>query len=80
MIASTTSALKLLLRGVAWLLFAVACFAFLVGGRAISEFTKTNRILAEMEGIGLAVVTGALGFLAKTVGKNLDEGEDSSGQ
>jgi len=78
--ASTRSALKALLRGVFWLLLVVAGLAFLVGGRASSEFAKTDRILAEMEGIALAVVVGALGFAAKTAADNLDEGKDSSGQ
>ena len=58
----------------------VAGLAFWVGGRAISEFAKTDRILAEMEGITLAVVVGALGFAARTAADNLAEGEDSSGQ
>ena len=80
MSASTRSALKALLRGVSWLLLVVAGLAFLVGGRAISEFAKTDRILAEMEGILLAVVVGALGFAAKTAADNLDEGKDSSSQ
>jgi len=78
--ASTRSALTVLLRGVSWLLLAVAGLAFWVGGRAISEFSKTDRIFAEMEGIALAVVVGALGFAAKTVADNLEEGKDSSSQ
>jgi hypothetical protein len=80
MTASTRLASKYLLRGVSWLLLAVAGLAFLVGGRAISEFGKTDRIVAEMEGIGLAIVTGGLGLVAKTAAENLDEDEDSSGQ
>jgi hypothetical protein len=71
--------MKTLLRGVAQLLFVIAGLSFLVGGRAISIFAKTERVLAEAEGIGLAVVCGGLGFLAKSVGDNLDD-EDSSGQ
>ncbi len=61
MTPSTRSALKSLLGGVAWLLFAVAGLAFWIGGRAISEIYQVDRILAEMEGMALAVVTGALG-------------------
>jgi hypothetical protein len=49
-----------------------------VGGRAISEFTRTDRILAEMMGLGLAAVTGALGFVAKTKADDLDADEDAS--
>ena len=58
--------MKTLLQGVAQLLFVIASLCFFVGGRAISTFTKTERVLAEMEGIGLAVLCGALGFWAKT--------------
>jgi hypothetical protein len=75
---STRSAVKFLLRVTAWLFFAVAGIAFWVGGRAISEFTKTDRIFAEIEGVGHAFVTGALGFIAKNAGDNLTEVEDSS--
>ena len=53
---SAKSALKSLLQRTAWLLFAVAGLAFWGGGRAISEFTKTERLLAEIEDIGLAFV------------------------
>jgi hypothetical protein len=49
-------------------------------GREVSAFAKTDRMFAEMEDIGLAVVVGALGFAAKTAADNLDEGKDSSGQ
>jgi len=69
--------MKSLLRGVAHLLFVIAALSFFVGGRAISTFTKRERVLAEIKGIGLAVVCGALGALAKSAGDNLDDGEDS---
>jgi hypothetical protein len=67
--------LKAFLQGVAWLLFAIAGLAFLWGGRAISEFARTERTLAEMEGLVLAGMCGALGAWAKTAGDNLDEDE-----
>jgi hypothetical protein len=72
--------MKTLMRGLAQLLFVIARLFFFVGGRAISTFTKTERLLAEMEGIGLAVVFGALGALTKSAGDNLDDGNNSSGQ
>jgi hypothetical protein len=50
-----------LLRGVAWILFAIAGLAFLVGGRAFREFAHTDWLLAEMEGLGLTVVFAGLG-------------------
>jgi hypothetical protein len=58
----------------------VAGLAFWVGGRAISEFTKTDRTLAEMLGIAIAFVSGMLGLVAKNTAEGLDEGEDSSAQ
>jgi hypothetical protein len=64
---------------VAWLtscLSLLLCL-FLWEGGAISTFTKRERVLAEIKGIGLAVVCGALGALAKSAGDNLDDGEDS---
>jgi hypothetical protein len=72
---STRSTLKSFLQGIAWLLFAIAGLSFWVGGRALSEFTKTERTLAEMEGIGVAVVCAALGAWAKAAGDDSDEDE-----
>jgi len=34
-------------------------------GRAISEFAKTDRVLAEMEGVALTALFGGLGVIAK---------------
>jgi len=76
MSAATRTVLKSLLRGVSWLLLVIAGLAFWVGGRAISEFAKTDRLLGEMLGLATAVVTGALGFLAKNAADDLDKGED----
>jgi hypothetical protein len=80
MTAATQSVLKALLLGLAWLLFAVAGLAFWVGGRVISEFAKTDRILAEVLGLSLAFATGALGYVLKSTADDLDEGGDSSGR
>ncbi len=71
--------MKTLLRGVAQLLFVFAGLSFFVGGLAINILTKTELMLAEVEGVGLAVACGALGFLAESVGDNLDDG-NSNGQ
>jgi len=67
MSVSIGSALKYLLQGIAWLLFAAGGLAFWVGGGAIHEFTKTDRILAEVEGIALAVVLVGLGAVARAL-------------
>jgi hypothetical protein len=66
---STT--LASLLQGLAWVFFAVGGLAFLVGGRALHEFANTERMLAEIEGIGIAVVCGVLGVLTKAAGNRL---------
>jgi hypothetical protein len=64
-----------LLQGLAWLLFAIAGLAFWIGGRALHDFAKTDRMLAEMEGIGIAVVCGVLGSLTKAAGDRLAEAQ-----
>ena len=73
---SIKSTVKLLFRVVAWLLFAIALLTFWMGGRAISEFAKTDRILAEMEGTGIAVLFAGLGAVAKLAGDHFEEGEE----
>lgn len=71
--------MKPLLKGASQLLFVIAGLLFLVGGRAISEFTKTDRVLAEFLGIGLAVVFVVLGFVAKSAADDLND-ENSAAQ
>ena len=73
------SVMKLLLRGVSQTLIVVAALSFFFGGRAISEFTRMNRVGAEVIGIGSAVVLAILAFVAKSAAGNL-EGKDSSAQ
>ena len=80
MTADTRTVLKSVLRGVSWLLVTIAGLALWVGGRAISEFAKTDRILGKMLGLGIAVVTGALAFVAKRAADNLESPEDPSSQ
>ena len=70
--------MKSLLRGASNTLFVIAGLSFFVGGRAISEFTKTDRVLAEGLGIGLTVVFAALGMLAKSRADDLDDDDEDS--
>lgn len=78
--AATQSFRKALLQGLAWVLFAIAGLAFLVGGRAISDFGKIDRIAAEMLGLLIAAVTGALGYVLKNFSDDLGSDQDSPGQ
>jgi hypothetical protein len=74
--ASTKSTLKSFLGAVAWLLFAIAGLSFWIGGRIISEFTKTSRVFGEMAGIFISLVCLGLGALAKSAGEEDDTAED----
>jgi hypothetical protein len=78
--AATRSFWKAFLHGLAWVLFAIAGLAFWVGGRAISEFGKIDRILAEMLGLLIAAATGALGYVLKNFSDDLRSDQDSPGQ
>jgi hypothetical protein len=75
MSAATKAVLASLLNGVAWLLFVVATFAFLCGGGLIHAITKTERSLAEVEGIGLAALSGGVGAIAKAIATRLEVGD-----
>lgn len=77
---SIKSAWKAFLRGIAVLLFGIAGVAFFFGGRFISEFGKTERVFAEMAGVFIAIVCGALGALAKSAGEEDEPIEDSTDQ
>lgn len=53
----------------------IAALLFFLGGRAISEFTKTDRVTAEMLGVGLAFVFGIFGMVAHNAAQYLDDGD-----
>lgn len=80
MTTATRSVLKGFLRAGSWLLLGIAGISFLVGGRAISEFGKVDRILSEFLGLLIAAVTGAAGYALKTSADDLDAAEDSTSQ
>jgi hypothetical protein len=61
------------------MLFVIAGLSFFVGGRVVSEFTKTDRVSAERLGVGSAFAFGIFGMVAKNTSDNPDD-EDSSGQ
>lgn len=73
--SSTRTRTKSLLRGIAWLFFVTAGLAFLFGGGLIHAVRGTDRILAEIEGMALAFLSGGLGLTAKNAEDRLDEGE-----
>lgn len=76
MASATRPILKTFLRAGSWLLLGVAGIAFWVGGRTISEFAIVDRMLAELLGLLIAVVTGIAGYLLKTNADDLDRTED----
>ena len=80
MTASTRSFWKASLHGLAWILFVIAGLTFWVGGRAISEFGRIDRILSEMLGLGIAFATGALAYILKTTADDLGSEQDSPDQ
>jgi len=79
MTTATQSVLKVFLRAASWLLLGIAAIAFWIGGGAISEFAKVDRILAEFLGLLIAVVTGIAGYVLKTSADELDGTEDRTG-
>jgi hypothetical protein len=80
MTAATRSFWTASLNGLAWIVFAIAGLAFWVGGRAISEFGKIDRILGEMLGLGIAAAIGALGYILKSTADDLGAEQDSPDQ
>jgi hypothetical protein len=52
-----------------------SCTNILARGKRISVFAKTDRILAEMEGTGIAVLFAGLGAVAKFAEDHLEEDE-----
>ena len=69
--------MKSLLYGTSQVLLAIAGFSFFVGGRAINAITKIDRMSAEVVGIGIAVVFGIFGVVARRAGDYLDDDEKS---
>ena len=55
--------------------FAIAVLTFLFGGQTIRAFAETDRLLAEMEGAGLAMVCAGLGVIAKIGADRFEEDE-----
>jgi hypothetical protein len=53
----------------------LAVLAFWIGGRAISEFAKTDRVLAELEGVALTALFSGLGVIAKATADRVEENE-----
>jgi hypothetical protein len=75
--AATKARLASLLNGAAWLFFVMAGMAFWFGGGLIHAIAQTERFLAEVEGIGLAVLVGGIGAIAKAVATRLEEGDNN---
>lgn len=72
--ATTRAGLASLLNGTAYLLFVVAGMTSWFGGGLIHAMVQTERLLAEAEGIGLAVLFGGTGALLKSIATRLETG------
>lgn len=68
--------MKELIRGLAWLSFAIAGLLFWVGGRAFAEFGHMDRLLGEILGLALAAVFAAIGMVAKNAGEPDEDGTE----
>ena len=64
--------LRALLSVASIAMFTIAGLSFLLGGRAISEIEGVDRLVAEVEGIGIAVVCGVLAYLLGKAAKAKD--------
>jgi hypothetical protein len=65
-----------LLRGIAWLFFAIAGLAFWFGHGVIHAVVpRTDRILAEIKGMALALLCLGPGAIAKGIEDRLEAGE-----
>jgi hypothetical protein len=53
-------------------LLVIGAFSFFFGGRAIAEFTRMDRVSAEVVGIAFAFVFVALGFGLKSFVKKIN--------
>jgi hypothetical protein len=73
--ATTKAGLTSVLNGAAYLLFVIAGMAFWFGGGLIHALVRTERLLAEAEGIGLAVLFGGIGAMARTIATRLETGD-----
>ena len=56
------TAYKSFLKCVSGILAVIAGLSFFWGGHAISDFFKIDRIFAEILGLGIAVICGAISF------------------
>ncbi len=69
----TKSTISGFLKLIAWLFFGAAAVSAWAGGKIISEFSGSDRLLGEMGGMGLAVVLMAAGAVTKHYGDQLEE-------
>jgi hypothetical protein len=73
--STTKASLASLLNGAVYLLFVIAGMAFWFGRGLIHAVVRTERLLAEAEGIGLAALFGGIGALVKTIATRLETGD-----
>ena len=74
--ASKNSARNIFLKGTIRVLAGVGGLSFLFGGVLIHALTKTDRTLAELEGIGVAGVCLILAIASQHLVDDMPEAED----
>lgn len=72
---TTKARLASLLNVAAYLLFVIAGMAFWFGGGLIHAVVQRDRVPAEAEGLGLAMLFGGIGALVKTIATRLETGD-----
>jgi len=78
--ASVKAAWKGFLQGVAWLLLTVGGLSFLVGGGLIHAETKTDRLTAELEGLGFAAICLIAGVSVKSIAEDIPDSDEDAEQ
>jgi hypothetical protein len=68
--------IPMLLRGAAWFFGISAALSFWAGGRALNEFAKLDRTVAEMAGIALSVLLAVFAVALKGLADRVETHDD----
>jgi hypothetical protein len=74
--SSDRSLTPLLLRGAAWLFGVLAALSFWVGGRALHEFAKLDRMIGEMGGFALTALFAVFAVVLRGIAERVETHDD----